>query len=173
DKNVELILRATALVAQEAQVQTVIVGKGRDEAEFKSLAHKLGLGDSVVFTGFVPDDDLPYLYNISHIYIGAGAAELQGIAVMEAMATGLPVLAANAVALPELVKEGENGYLFTLAPADLADKMRMMLSQPESWQGMGEKSLAYIQVHDTLNALSQLEDLYREVIRSASNVSIV
>jgi glycosyltransferase involved in cell wall biosynthesis len=173
DKNVELILRATALVAQEAQVQTVIVGKGRDEAEFKSLAHKLGLGDSVVFTGFVPDDDLPYLYNISHIYIGAGAAELQGIAVMEAMATGLPVLAANAVALPELVKEGENGYLFTLAPADLADKMRMMLSQPESWQGMGEKSLAYIQVHDTPNALSQLEDLYREVIRSASNVSIV
>jgi glycosyltransferase involved in cell wall biosynthesis len=173
DKNVELILRATALVAEEAQIQTIFVGTGRDEAEFKSLAHKLGLGDSVVFTGFVPDDDLPYLYSISDIYIGAGAAELQGIAVMEAMATGLPVLAANAVALPELVNEGENGYLFALDPGDLADKMRKMLSQPESWQRMGEKSLACIQVHDTPNALSQLEDLYREVISSTSNVSVV
>jgi glycosyltransferase involved in cell wall biosynthesis len=127
----------------------------------------------VVFTGFVPNDDLPYLYSISNIYIGAGAAELQGIAVMEAMATGLPVLAANAVALPELVKDGENGYLFALDPADLADKMRKMLSQPESWQRMGEKSLACIQVHDTPYVLSQLEDLYRQVISSTSNVSVV
>ncbi len=173
DKNVDLILRATALVAQETQVQTVIVGTGRDEAEFKSLARKLGLGDSAVFTGFVPDDDLPYLYSIGDVYVGAGAAELQGIAVMEAMATGLPVLAANAVALPELVKDGENGYLFALDPADLADTMLKMLAQQESWQKMGEKSLACIQVHDTPYVLSQLEDLYREVISSTSNVSVV
>jgi glycosyltransferase involved in cell wall biosynthesis len=125
----------------------------------------------VVFTGFVPDDDLPYLYSVSDVYVGAGAAELQGIAVMEAMATGLPVLAANAVALPELVKEGENGYLFSLDPADLADKMLKMLSQQESWTGMGEKSLAYIQVHDAPSALSQLECLYREVVSSTGNVS--
>ena len=172
DKNVELVLRATALVAREAQVQTVIVGKGRDEAEFKALAHKLDLGNSAVFTGFVPDDDMPYLYSISNVYIGAGAAELQGIAVMEAMATGLPVLAANAVALPELVVDDENGYLFALDPHDLADKMLKMLSQKESWQRMGAKSLAFIQVHDTPNALAQLEDLYHEVITSAGSISV-
>lgn len=172
DKNVELILRAMALIATETPVQTVFVGTGRDAAEFKSLAHKLDLGDSAVFTGFVPDEDMPYLYSISDVYIGAGAAELQGIAVMEAMATGLPVLAANAVALPELVKDSENGYLFDLHPEDLADKMLKMLSQKESWQKMGEKSLAYIQVHDTPNVLSQLEDLYREVISAARSVSV-
>ena len=172
DKNVELVLKATARVAQKAPIQSVIVGKGRDEAEFKNLAGKLALGNSVVFTGFVPNDDLPYLYSTSDIYIGAGAAELQGIAVMEAMATALPVLAANAVALPELVHDGENGYLFSLDPEDLADKMLKMLSQQETWRGMGQKSLEYIQVHDTSNALAQLEDLYAEVISSASSITV-
>jgi glycosyltransferase involved in cell wall biosynthesis len=164
DKKVDLVLKATAAASQNADFQTVVVGKGKDETEFRSLARKLGLGDNVVFTGLVPDEELPYLYGLANVYIGAGAAELQGMAVMEAMAAGLPVLAANAVALPELVKDRENGLLFSLDTADLTEKMLQMLSQRERWLRMGQQSLAYIQVHDVNNVLSQLEDLYRETI---------
>lgn len=166
DKNVDLILRATAVVAQQAHIQTVIVGKGRDEAEFRDLARKLGLDNAAVFTGLVPDEELPYLYSLGDVYIGAGAAELQGMAVMEAMAVGLPVLAANAVALPELVHDGDNGYLFSLDSQDLASKMLLMLAQRGTWAIMGERSLSYIQVHDTHNILAQMEDLYSDVIAS-------
>ena len=167
DKNVELVIRATAGVATQAKIQTVIVGKGKDEAEFRNLAHQLDLDDVVKFTGFVPDEDLPHLYAASDVYIGAGAAELQGIAVMEAMATGLPILAANAVALPELVDDGENGHLFALDEADLAGKMSQMLAQQKRWALMGKHSLARIQDHDAPNTLAQLEDLYCETINAA------
>jgi 1,2-diacylglycerol 3-alpha-glucosyltransferase len=163
---VHLILKATALVLRAAPVQTVIVGTGKDQEEFRDLARRLELGPAAVFTGLVPEEDLPHLYCMGDVYIGAGAAELQGMAVMEAMAAGLPVLAADAVALPELVRDGHNGYLFALDPHSLADAMLKMLSQRESWPVMGARNLADIQVHDSHQVLAQVEDLYREVIAS-------
>lgn len=164
DKNVHLIIKATARAAEQTGIQMVIVGKGKDEAEFKDLAQKLNLAGTVIFTGAVPDADIPLLYSIADVYIGAGSAELQGIAVMEAMAAGLPVLAANAVALPELVRDSENGFLFSLNEDDLADKMLKILSQRDRWQNMGEKSLSYIQAHDMQETLPQFEALYYEAI---------
>jgi glycosyltransferase involved in cell wall biosynthesis/membrane protein DedA with SNARE-associated domain len=164
DKNVPLIIKATASVAAKTGLQTVIVGKGKDEAEFKDLARKLNLDSTVIFTGAIPDEDVRLLYNVADVYVGAGSAELQGIAVMEAMATGLPILAANAVALPELVRDGDNGFLFSLDEDDLADKMLKILSQKDRWQSMGEKSLGYIQAHDMQATLSQFEALYYEAI---------
>ncbi|HEU0021477.1 MAG TPA: glycosyltransferase, partial [Dehalococcoidia bacterium] len=157
DKNVDLIIKASAIARKKTEFQTVIVGTGKDEAEFRGLARKLGLEGTVILTGFVPDEDLTYLYNVADVYIGAGLAELQGIAVMEAMATGLPVLAADAVALPELVEDGVNGFLFGPDREDLAARMLQMLAHPGDWPRMGEKSLVRIQPHDTTRVLGQVE----------------
>jgi glycosyltransferase involved in cell wall biosynthesis len=129
----------------------------------------LGLERTVIFTGLAADGDMPYLYNAADVYIGAGVAELQGIAVMEAMATGLPVLAADAVALPELVKDGDNGFLFELDQDSLVSGMLRMLAQPLDWPRMSENSLARIQPHDSPRVLAQLEELYLEVIASGRN----
>ena len=166
DKKVDLVINATAKASADAQVQTVIVGRGKDEAEFRELAARLGLGGTLVFTGYVPDEDLPLLYNVADVYIGAGAAELQGLAVMEGMASGLPILVANAVALPELLEEGANGFLFQPTVEDLARKMLLMLDHRERWESMGEHGLASMQRHDMLMVLAQVEELYRQMIAS-------
>jgi glycosyltransferase involved in cell wall biosynthesis len=165
DKNVHLVLQATASVLRHTPVQAVLVGKGRDEARFRSLARRLGLDDGgAVFTGAVPEEEVAAFYSMADVYVGAGAAELQGLAVMEAMAAGLPVLAANAVALPELVRDGDNGLLFELTAADLADKMGRMLAQREAWPRMGARSLEIIQPHDVGQVLARFEALYRELM---------
>ena len=169
DKNVELVIRSTALAASTTQLQAVIVGKGKDGEELRNLARRLGPEGAVVFTGYVPDEDLASLYNLADVYIGAGVAELQGLAVLEAMAVGLPVLAANAVALPELVKDGVNGFLFDLAVEDLADKMLLMLAQRDRWGAMGENNLVTVQGHDMPQVLLQVEELYEEMIAVAGH----
>ena len=164
DKRVDLIIRAAALAAAYSKLQLVVVGRGKDKSQFRQLAKRLGLEKTVVFTGYVPEDDLKRLYSIADVYVGAGAAELQGLAVMEAMAMGLPVLAANSVALPELVKDGDNGFLFQPTVKDLADKMRLMLLLQKRWNQMGKNSLARIQAHDMPVVLDQLEELYRRLV---------
>ena len=82
---------------------------------------------------------------------------------MEAMASGLPVVAANAVALPHLVHDGENGYLFEPGNVDdLADKLRRVLTaSPEEYLRMQQASLDGVEIHDIENTLDTFEKLYR------------
>ena len=79
----------------------------------------------------------------------AGIAELQSLVTMEAMASGLPIVAVNAMALPELVHDGENGFLF---PEDnsqaLADRLVAILTDESLKKRMGERSLAIIEKHE-------------------------
>ena len=164
DKRVDLVIRAAALADAPGQFQTVVAGTGKDEAEFRELAARLAPSGDIIFTGYVPDEDLPRLYNLAGVYIGAGAAELQGIAVMEAMASGLPILAANSIALPELIEDGGNGFLFEPAVQELAEKLLTMLSNRHRWPDMGARSLASIQRHEMPAVLDEIEDLYREML---------
>ncbi|WP_456324853.1 glycosyltransferase [Desulfonauticus submarinus] len=164
DKNIDLILKALKIVLKTKKVQVIIVGKGRDENKFKNLSEELHLKKWAIFTGKVPNDHLYQLYNLADVYIGSGTAELQGLAVMEAMASGLPILAVNAVALPELVKNGLNGYLFEPNEFDLAEKMVKILNNKEDLKQMAQKSLEIIKEHDEIKTVRSFIDLYKQVI---------
>jgi glycosyltransferase involved in cell wall biosynthesis len=111
----------------------------------------------------VPNELLPSLYNAAAVFVIAGTAELQCIVAMEAMASGLPILGARAVALPELIHHTKNGYLFE--PGDyltLADYITVLLQDRELRKRMGVESLRIIAEHDSNNTLEAFEDLYRK-----------
>lgn len=166
DKNIDLILEALAIILKKQRIQTIIASKGKDENKLKRLAAQLNLQGRAIFTGRVPGDDLQQFYGLADVYIGSGTAELQGLAVMEAMASGLPVLAVNAVALPELVRDGVNGYLFAADKNDLADKMVKILSDKSKLKSMAAQSLCLIQAHDKKNTIKQFVCLYQKIISS-------
>lgn len=168
DKNVGMTLESAKIALQKNSFQIVIAGKGRAENELKAASRKLALEDKIIFTGEVSDGDLKQLLSLSNAYIASGTAELQGIAVMEAMAHSLPILAVNAVALPELVKDGINGFLFNCNKQDLAEKMSKMLSlDKKELAAMGQRSLALIQDHTQEETLRQFETLYEKLINKA------
>ncbi|WP_152176362.1 glycosyltransferase, partial [Mycobacterium tuberculosis] len=96
-----------------------IVGGGDQRKQLESLAAQLGLADRVTFHGRTTDEELRALLSRASLFVIASIAELQSIATMEAMASALPIVAADAVALPHLVHDGENGHLFT--PGDVDD----------------------------------------------------
>lgn len=168
EKNIDLILRALALVDDKIKPHLVIAGSGKKTVRqgLERLALNLGLTDSVTFTGFVPDEELPYFYNLVDCFITAGTAELQSLVTMEAMASGLPVLAARALALPELVRHGVNGYLFEPGNAkDLAAGMEKMFSDLVLRKNMAAKSLEIIKAHDVNKIVDKFEALYRSVVK--------
>src|SRR5690606_41759864 len=77
---------------------------------FLPVAYATLFRSRVRFLGFVPEEDLPLVYRAADAFAISGIAELQSIATLEAMASGLPVVAADAMALPHLVHVGRNGY---------------------------------------------------------------
>jgi len=144
-------------------VQLVIAGKGRYCRELEKLCQRQGLGSRVVFCGFVPEADLPLLHNSADAFVMPGHAELQSIATLEAMSSGLPVLAANARALPELVEPGVNGYLF--APHDVKDAVRQLtalLENREHWQRMGLASREKAKMHAHSRTIERYADWYAQ-----------
>jgi glycosyltransferase involved in cell wall biosynthesis len=160
EKRIDVLLRAMSQL-QRSDVQLVVVGHGRHEAPLLALAEQLQLGKRVVFTGYLPREDLPGLLNSADVFTMPSEAELQSIATLEAMACGKPILAANARALPELVKDGVNGYLFT--PGDHEDAIRRILQladERDRLAEMGAASLARVSLHSLSRTVQWYETLY-------------
>src|SRR5437763_16699916 len=101
EKRIDVLLEAIARMKVHGHV--ALVGSGPAEAELRAQAERLNLGDRVSFLGFVKDADLLALRRSAELFVIPSEAELQSLATMEALACGLPVIAANSYALPELV----------------------------------------------------------------------
>lgn len=163
EKNLDLALRAVAKASSDVDFHFVIAGNGTERTVLENLAKKLSIASAVTFAGFVPDEDLANLYAIAQCFIIAGTVELQSIVTMEAMASGLPILAADALALPELVHDGDNGFLFKNEDA-LAGKIKIIFSDQNLRKRLAEKSLEFIAAHDIDNVISSFEKLYRTAL---------
>ncbi len=166
EKNIDTILHTVAQVLQTRPIHLVVVGSKNGSAahHLRHLTRRLKIDQAVTFTGFVPAPDLPALYCSAQIFTTASTAELQSIATMEAMACGLPVVAANSVALPELVAADENGLLFSAHDHEQFARhlLRLLADQP-LLRRMGQASLARIQNHAIDTVIQQFIDLYTDL----------
>ncbi|TMR88893.1 glycosyltransferase family 4 protein [Nonomuraea basaltis] len=164
EKRLDEIVRALPLVLNETDAQVALVGKGNQRPELERLAKRIGVAERVFFLGFVPDENMPQAYAAADVFAMPGVAELQSIATLEAMATGLPVVAANAMALPHLV-DG-NGFLFE--PGDviaLARHLSGILADDGLRARLGKASRELALTHDDQSSLARFERIYDEVAR--------
>lgn len=137
-----------------------LVFVGRKEEKYPQLQHKideLKLGNRVIFTGFVKDEDLPIIYNNATLFVFASLSEGFGLPGLEAQACGVPVVSSNKTALPEIYGNGAL-YFDPENVRDMADKITMVLkdrvlqdklrklglknSQKYSWKETAKKTLA-------------------------------
>ena len=163
EKEIDVILRALPRLDPALDVRFTVVGDGDQRKNLEKLADELGVADRVVFTGRVTDEQLRAHLTGASAFVIASIAELQSIATMEAMASGLPIVAANAMALPHLVHDGENGFLFQPGnDRELAGQIsRVLEASPEEYLRMQRASLEAVQAHDIDRTLDTFEGLYR------------
>ena len=159
EKDIGILVQATAMLTGDAQI--AIVGTGPDERRLKALVDRLGLANRVRFLGYVPAADLPDVYRLADIFVIASRAELQSLATMEAMASGLPVVAANAYSLSELVCHGRNGFLASPGSgSELAAYLDQLLARPDLRAAMARECLQLISAHELSRSLADWEALY-------------
>ncbi|MCL4530398.1 MAG: glycosyltransferase [Chloroflexi bacterium] len=167
EKRLDVLLRAFRYIKRD-DIQLVIAGSGAALNDYQALAKSLNLGDKVRFTGFI-HENLHVLLNSADIFTMPSEAELLSIASLEAMACGRPVLLADAVALPDLVTQGVNGYLFKPGDSqDAARYMELLASQPERWEEMGKASVEKSQYHGLENTIKRYEALYNDALKKTS-----
>jgi glycosyltransferase involved in cell wall biosynthesis len=163
EKQIDKLVRAFALLDPSLDAKLEIVGGGELEDDLKQLAENLGVADRVMFDSYVTTEFLRAALTRATVFAMPSIAELQSIATMEALASALPAVAANAMALPHLVHDGENGYLFE--PGDVeefAARLTDVLTLPEDkLQAFKRESLKIVEAHDINRTISTFEELYR------------
>jgi glycosyltransferase involved in cell wall biosynthesis len=146
-KGVDVLLRAVALIAGELpRLRLEIAGDGPENGMLRRLARELGIGERVAFAGW--RTDLTDVRRGWDVAVQPSREEAFGVAAAEAMASGLPVVASAAGGLPELVVEGETGYL--VGPGDpeaLAGRLRALACDPALRRAMGSAGHARVRAH--------------------------
>lgn len=145
----------------------VIVGSGEMLPFLKAQAKFLGIEDRVVFMGYVPDDLLPEIFKMADIFVlPSVSSEAFGIVVLEAMASGVPVIATDVGGIPEVLKENEAGLLIPPGnELELRKAIQKLLNNEElrKWYGINGRK-AVEEKYSWDKVVVEIEKVYEEII---------
>lgn len=167
DKRIEVLISAIPYVLQLSDAHFIIAGMGDEVDKMKKLAQKLNIERQISWIGWIDKDSLDFqqIYQSASLFVIPSPIETQSIVTMEAMAAGLPVVGANAGALPELIGDGENGYLFEPDDSrDLADKISKILKNKSLAQKMRARSLEKIAAHEISKNFAEVLKIYEKLV---------
>ncbi|MGA2386496.1 MAG: glycosyltransferase family 4 protein [Candidatus Bathyarchaeia archaeon] len=135
-----LIDSMPAVVKRFPKAKFIVSGKGQSDEMRKLIAHaeRVGVKDRIVFTGYTPDKELPKLYQAADVFAFSTFYEHHPFAVLEALATGLPVVTTWVGGIPETIENGKNGFLVEPFNAkQFSDKILYLVEHPAEAVEMG------------------------------------
>ena len=170
DKKLHLLIQAMRRVCDEREAHLLVVGRGSERPRLKALIRQLKLEPYIHLLGYVPEQDLPALYRACRLFAIPSLVEVQSLPALQAAVTGLPIVAANSAALPELVRQGENGYLVNpLNSRELGDAILSILNDPSLAARMGQVSLEIGRAHDEQRTFQAYDEFYRGLVNNPTS----
>ncbi|MFH1779863.1 MAG: glycosyltransferase [Candidatus Micrarchaeota archaeon] len=166
EKNLEVVVNAAELLVKQENVKFLISGSGPFKPELEKLVEDKGLKEKVIVTGFVEDSELPFMYAGCDCFVTASTFETQGLALLEAMACGKPVVGAKAMAIPEAVEDDKNGFLFEAFDAkECSDKILKVLNSDEkTYSALCKNARKTAEKYSIKNSTTKLMDAYKKIV---------
>ena len=170
DKNAERVIQAAVPLLRKDNAHLLIVGDGVRKPSLMKLCETQEIAERVHFTGFISTPQgLPEIYRVAHLFITASEIETQGLVLLEAAASGLPIVAVRATCIPEIVHDGVNGFLAESGDIQgLSQGMSTLLKDRNKAAQMGKASLALAQEHDNRFTIEAHERLYYQLVEQRS-----
>lgn len=165
-KGVYDILDAVPLLRSNHSDFLFVFAGPENDANLRSICKKKEIESNALFLGSVPSDKLKGLYSLAKIFILPSYAEGLPIAILEAMASGLPVISTPVGGIPELVEDGINGFLVRAGDVEaIAEKTSLLLSDSELRRDMGQYNIEKVrQKFDVEVIVNQLEKHFNSVL---------
>ena len=163
-KRVEDVLRMFALVNEQIPSKLIFAGDGPERNTLERLVRELNLCGRVIFVGKVSDTS--HVLEISDLFILPSETESFGLAALEAMAVGVPVISSNTGGIPEVNIQAETGYLSEVGDVeDMAKNAIYLLKNESLFQEFRQNSLKRAKVFSLKNVLPLYEDIYDRLVK--------
>ena len=152
------------LLSKNPDVRLMIVGDGPHREALQSHAATRNVSDKIVFTGMVPPEEIPRYYRTADIFVNASTSETQGLTYLEALASGTPVICRDDPCVTDLVRPGENGFVYT-EPDEFMTHIAKLLDHPEDRKAFETRALLSAEEHSDNRFVDRMESLYSGLIR--------
>jgi len=172
-KGVEYLIKALpGVLEKQANAKLLIVGSGPRKEDLISLSERLHLQEKVVFHDAVSQDDLERYYSMADVFVlpsvltDEGETEGLGVVLLEAMASGVPVIGTGVGGIPDIIKDGETGLLaLQRNPHDLAEKILRILDDDDLRKNVIEKGFDYVKQAFSWGVVAgKFKKIYEEVL---------
>jgi D-inositol-3-phosphate glycosyltransferase len=167
-KGLDILISAAALLESDVECSVLIVGGDESSiaevAELQELAREKGIEQRVAFVGAVDHDMLPLYYNAADLCVVPSHYESFGLVAVEAMASGVPVVASRVGGLAGTVKDGETGYLIPwLCPEPFAERIELLLENEPLRRNLGESAREAVGRYRWENVAAAVLDVYNSL----------
>jgi 1,2-diacylglycerol 3-alpha-glucosyltransferase len=163
EKNIDALVDAMNFVRTPG-AKLMIVGDGPYRADLERHAKKDHLTDKVLFTGYLRREEVTHAYQASDLFFFASLSETQGLVVGEALASGLPVVAVDDLAIADAVADGSNGFLVPEDPQALAAAADRILGDPALERAMSTAAVQRAEELSIGNQTQRLLGVYEELL---------
>jgi len=170
EKNIDKIIKALAIIKNKKidNFRFILVGEGNAVGQLKNLVDSLNLTEKVKFVGAVDREKVKYYYQISDIFAFSSTSETFGIVIIEALASGLPVLAVKAPGAIDIITDGVDGILVDDDIAHFAKQLEILIQNKDLRQKLSENALHTVQRYSIDNVSDQMLSLYQRLIENQS-----
>lgn len=164
-KGIRYLITALKMLQQQGQpVKLVLVGRGRGEKDLRRYVQQLDLVNSVIFTGQIPNENIPQFMAAADVFVLPSLSEGLPNVVLEAMASGLPIIATKVGGLPEIIEEGRNGFLVEPKnPKQIVEKILSIFGNDELRNSISANNREKIKEYSWDSVVDRLEKVYQEV----------
>lgn len=165
-KGVDYLISAMKIVKEKyPEVILIIVGGGELVEEYRQMVSRFGLEENVVFAGHISPDIIPQYYALCDVFVLPSYAEAYGFVLLEAMATGKPVVACEIPGAGEVVNDGITGLkAIPKDPVSLAAKITALLENEELRYKMGENGRQFVEKRTWSDVALETIRVYEEVV---------
>ncbi len=163
EKNIKVLIDAIELLKN---AKLTIIGSGPALDSLKKKVKEKNLEKKVDFTGALKAENLAGKIAESNVFVTAATMETQGLTIFEAMATGMPAVGANKMAVPEAIKEDFNGFLFEPFNAkEAAEKINKIFADKKSYEKLSKNSIKTAKEKSREKMALKLEELYLKILK--------
>ncbi len=174
EKNWETFLHAAAKVYEShPDLRVVLLGDGSDKDMLQDLAAELGLAERITFTGAIPFSEVAGYLKAADIFGFASVTETQGLATMEAMAAGLPVVAVDASGTRDIVEDGKQGFLVPNDAEALAASINRVIESPRRMRKFSSNAEKKAKTLAVSNQAKKLVEVYEQAIQDKKDEQYV
>ncbi|MFV9631150.1 MAG: glycosyltransferase family 4 protein [Methanosarcinales archaeon] len=163
-KGIRYLIEAMRLIKDKNEsTKLFLVGDGEEREYLKNLVKGLILEECVRFIGKVPNEKVPECMVASDVFVLPSLSEGFPVVILEAMASGLPIIATKVTGLLEIVKDGKNGILVeSKSPDEIAEKVLLILGDDELRERISENNRKEAKRYSWDSAVDKLEEIYQK-----------